>query len=531
MDTRRRHKLYDAWAPTYDRRLETGSAPLSFDGYEQVLHAAFQHAKASAGMRVLDLGTGTGNLAAYFVRAGCNVWGLDFSGRMLVRAKRKLAHLRIVRASLLAPSWPILPCFDRVVSSYALHDFDLGGKAMLLRRLVQRHLAHDGRIVIADIAYPNRAALKQAQSQWGRLWNEHEHYWAADETIATCWAMGLHCAYTQISHCAGVFAITRRKPPFLLALGLIPPYKQHAGSYSLQGDSDMSERELERLLSFFKALANESRLKILGILANRECSVSDLADLLDLREPTVSHHLAKLKELDLVRMEAEGNTHIYSLNEAALAQMSKDVFTAQHVAALVEDVDELSWEEKVLNTFVIDDRLTQIPVKHKKRRVILQWLAGKFKPGVRYAESEVNEIIKRYHPDTAALRRYLVDEWLMQRDHGIYWRVGLNKKSWKDKVLETFIVDGRLTHIPAKQKKRMVILEWLAEQFEPERQYSEPELNEVIKRYHEDTASLRRDLVGWRFMQREQGLYWRVPQKEQQAFLAGYPGRGDVVSQ
>jgi DNA-binding transcriptional ArsR family regulator len=185
----------------------------------------------------------------------------------------------------------------------------------------------------------------------------------------------------------------------------------------------VSENELERLLNFFKVLANESRLKILGILANRECSVSDLADLLDLREPTVSHHLSKLKELDLVRMVAEGNTHIYWLNGDALARMSKDVFEPENVAALVEDVDEQSWQAKVLRTFVIDGRLAQIPAKQKKRRVILHWLASKFEPGTRYSEREVNDIIGRYHPDTASLRRDLVGWKHLQREKGTYWRV------------------------------------------------------------------------------------------------------------
>jgi ubiquinone/menaquinone biosynthesis C-methylase UbiE/predicted transcriptional regulator len=520
MDAHRRRELYDAWAPTYDQRLQTDSAPLSFVDYERVLLAAFEQAQAGAGMRVLDLGTGTGNLAAHFLRAGCDLWGLDFSARMLVRAKRKLASLHVVRASVTEPLPPRLPRFDRIVSSYALHDLDLPAKITLLRRLAERHLSHAGRLVIADIAYSSQAARAEAKRQWGRLWNEHEHYWAADETIVACWDIGLRCAYTQVSHCAGVFDIVRADHPaaredrFLLAHEFTLLHRRDAGIRA-QGDNDMSEQEFERLLSFFKALANESRLKILGILANRECSVSDLADLLDLREPTVSHHLSKLKELDLVRMQAEGNTHIYALNEAALIQMNKDVFTPQHVAGLVEDVDELSWEEKVLDTFVLDDRLSQIPAKHKKRLVILQWLAEKFKPGVRYPERELNEIIARHHPDTASLRRYMVDEGFMQRDHGIYWRVESEKKSWQDKVLETFVVDGRLTQIPAKQKKRLVILEWLAGKFEPDRQYPEAELNEVIRRYHEDTASLRRDLVGWKFLQRKEGVYWRAPSKEQ----------------
>ena len=185
----------------------------------------------------------------------------------------------------------------------------------------------------------------------------------------------------------------------------------------------MSNKEFERLLAFFKALANESRLKIVGILANREASVGDLADLLDLREPTVSHHLSVLRELDLVHMEAFGNVHVYALNEEALTQMKVDLLSPQKVATLVQDVDAQSWKAKVLRTYVIDDRLTQIPANQKKRLVILQWLAEKFKPDARYPEREVNELIKRHHPDASSLRRSLISWKFMARDHGVYWRI------------------------------------------------------------------------------------------------------------
>ncbi len=185
----------------------------------------------------------------------------------------------------------------------------------------------------------------------------------------------------------------------------------------------MEQDKLQPLLRFFKALANESRLKIIGILANRECSVSDLADLLDLRESTVSHHLAMLKDLNLVRMQAHGNTHVYWLNQDALVQMNVDLLSTENLATLVTDVDERSWEDKVLSNFVIDDRLTQIPARLKKRQVILSWLVDKFEFDRRYSEQEVNEVIQQYHPDYASLRRYMVDEQLMQRESGVYWRV------------------------------------------------------------------------------------------------------------
>ena len=79
---------------------------------------------------------------------------------------------------------------------------------------------------------------------------------------------------------------------------------------------------------------------------------------------------------------------------------------------------------RVLRAFVHDGRLTSIPAVHSKRLVILDWLAQRFEPGRRYTEETVNLVIAQVHPDTAALRRYLVDDGLMDREQGVYWRAG-----------------------------------------------------------------------------------------------------------
>src|SRR5215472_9077622 len=98
----------------------------------------------------------------------------------------------------------------------------------------------------------------------------------------------------------------------------------------------MPEEQLQTLLQFFKVLADENRLKLLGILANRECSVEELAALLWLKAPTVSHHLTKLKELDLVEMRTEGNTHLYRLHAEGLQRLNRTLLTPERVATLVE---------------------------------------------------------------------------------------------------------------------------------------------------------------------------------------------------
>ncbi|MBD1898019.1 metalloregulator ArsR/SmtB family transcription factor [Coleofasciculus sp. FACHB-129] len=185
----------------------------------------------------------------------------------------------------------------------------------------------------------------------------------------------------------------------------------------------MEKAEFQTLLRFFKVLADESRLKILGILANRECSVEELAAIVKLKEPTVSHHLSKLKELNLVNMRPDGNTHLYRLNSEALQNFSKEIFTPDNMASLVEDVEGEAWESKVLKNFFEGNRLKEIPASRKKRQVILKWLANQFEIGINYPELQVNEIIKRHHPDCATLRRELIASKLMRRENGVYWRL------------------------------------------------------------------------------------------------------------
>ncbi|MEH2317222.1 DUF2087 domain-containing protein [Nostoc sp.] len=184
----------------------------------------------------------------------------------------------------------------------------------------------------------------------------------------------------------------------------------------------MQAEQFNILLSFFKALADDSRLKIVGILANQECSVEELAVLLQLKEPTISHHLAKLKELNLVTMRPEGNSRLYQLDSEALQSISKEIFTPEKIASLIENVDTEAWESKVLKNYFEGEYLKEIPASRKKRLVILKWLANQFEVGVNYPERMVNDILKRYHPDCATLRREFIASQLMQRENGVYWR-------------------------------------------------------------------------------------------------------------
>jgi predicted transcriptional regulator len=186
--------------------------------------------------------------------------------------------------------------------------------------------------------------------------------------------------------------------------------------------SDERERT-EYLLEFFKALADQKRLQIVGLLARQDYSVEELATILELGSATISHHLRKLQKAGLVQARAAQHYHIYSLETQTLHEMSQQILSQAALQGTTGELDLDAYDRKVLRDFMEGDRLKAIPRQWKKREVILRYLAEQFELGRRYTEKEVNEILGRTHEDHASLRRYLVDSRRLARDHEVYWRI------------------------------------------------------------------------------------------------------------
>jgi predicted transcriptional regulator len=188
-------------------------------------------------------------------------------------------------------------------------------------------------------------------------------------------------------------------------------------------DAFQNQDQAEQLVAFFKGLADVTRLKLIGLLAGRELSVEELVAALDVRQPTVSHHLAKLRLLGLIKLRKEGQVHYYSLDEAYLQRLARSLLSVEGLAQLAPSEAGPTWERKVLQTFFgPDGRLKEIPAQRKKRDVILRRLVAEFERERTYTEAEVNEVLRRFHEDVATLRRELIGARLMKRENGAYWR-------------------------------------------------------------------------------------------------------------
>jgi len=197
---------------------------------------------------------------------------------------------------------------------------------------------------------------------------------------------------------------------------------------TLESKTPLSSEEIKSLVVIGRALADPTRIRILGLLAERPMYGQELAKVLDVKPPTVSHHIAPLVNAGLVRIRRENNYHYYELDSEGLEHLAE---STQHIARSLFAASPLppksDEKARVVATFIKDGRLVSIPAQYKKRRYVMEELACSFEWGRLYDEKEVNAILKTFHDDVASLRREFIDQRIMMRESGRYWLVRPNE--------------------------------------------------------------------------------------------------------
>ena len=164
-------------------------------------------------------------------------------------------------------------------------------------------------------------------------------------------------------------------------------------------------------------LADPARLKVVAALALGAGTIEEVAEATGLSLKDVALAARRLSRAGLVHRDG----HALALHTERFGEAAR---SAAAMAPPVEPMSADPVEDAVLRTFLRQGRLVSIPAQLSKRRVVLEHLVRVFEPGIRYPEREVNALLAAWHPDVAALRRYLVDEALLTREAGMYWRSG-----------------------------------------------------------------------------------------------------------
>ncbi|WP_462410661.1 DUF2087 domain-containing protein [Neobacillus sp. Marseille-QA0830] len=180
--------------------------------------------------------------------------------------------------------------------------------------------------------------------------------------------------------------------------------------------------QLNRLVEFHKALGDLTRIRIIGLLQQGPMHGQAIAEKLGLKPPTITHHVAKLREVGLIKEKREKNTIYFSLNTKILEGSAKAILnvgtggdarmemtvTAEERAAIIQ------------NFFTKDGKLKNYPAQRKKKLVVLEHMAKGLEFGRVYPEKEINEYLKQFHEDYATLRRELIMCQFMYRENNQY---------------------------------------------------------------------------------------------------------------
>jgi hypothetical protein len=168
-----------------------------------------------------------------------------------------------------------------------------------------------------------------------------------------------------------------------------------------------------------RLLADGDRRRVLAALVLGSSTADDVRRATGLPLRTILTALARFIDNELVIRSGDG--HHLVLGEA----FQRAAIAAAPARPAPDPTGDAPEDDaRVLQRYFRGGRLVQIPVQRTKKLVVLDRLAQDFEVGVRYPERQVNALLRRYHDDVAALRRYLVDEGFLAREAGEYWRMG-----------------------------------------------------------------------------------------------------------
>lgn len=203
------NKGFDLWADGYDKSVgvsdEENAYP--FAGYKNVLGSIYKTIMEKPNAVVLDIGFGTGTLTTKLYENGCNIYGQDFSERMIELASQKMPNAHLYQGDftqgLVEPL--LAQRYDFIVATYSLHHLPDEQKVSFLH-VLRDHLNPGGRILIGDVAFETRSQLEQCRKDVGDEWDDDEIYFVVDELKKYLPTLG----FTRISYCAGVLSIPAR---------------------------------------------------------------------------------------------------------------------------------------------------------------------------------------------------------------------------------------------------------------------------------------------------------------------------------
>jgi putative AdoMet-dependent methyltransferase len=201
-----RKDVFDKWAENYDKDLVRLPEGFPLGSYHEVLDSIFRLFDFSKGLKVIDVGVGTGILSQKFSHLGCSVFGIDYSSNMLEKARSKIPEGNFDLVDIAYNHFGKFndDKFDRVVSNYFFHHLTIPEKIRFFEMTIKNNLKPYGKIIIGDIGFQTRDEFDKAHNKFIQLWDDEEFYLCGDEITSLLFDVGIMARYNQISNFGGI---------------------------------------------------------------------------------------------------------------------------------------------------------------------------------------------------------------------------------------------------------------------------------------------------------------------------------------
>ncbi|UCC79158.1 MAG: methyltransferase domain-containing protein [Candidatus Zixiibacteriota bacterium] len=204
-----RDREFDRWASIYDESISQSLNSFPFYGYFEVLSEVRDIVAPRKGLKVIDVGIGTGLLSHKLAEDGCRIYGVDFSKEMIEKAKTRIPDGEFDVVDITADHFGRFNSekFDRVISSYCLHHLNDRQKVKFFQRTIENNLSENGKIIIADIGFETESSFNIARDEYGESWEDEEdgeYYMCGEKMVDLLRGMGISVIYKQVSSCAGI---------------------------------------------------------------------------------------------------------------------------------------------------------------------------------------------------------------------------------------------------------------------------------------------------------------------------------------
>ncbi len=199
-------KGFDLWADNYDKSvgISDDNNTYPFAGYKKILNEIYHCVLECSCKDILDIGFGTGIISTKLYEKGMNIYGQDFSDKMINLAQSKMPKAQLLKGDF---SEGLVPEFkkrryDAIIATYSLHHLTDTDKIKFLKELIKL-LRNNGKIYIGDIAFKTRDELEKYKKQYANYWDEEEIYFVYEE-LKTKFT---NCEFIKYSDCAGIIKI------------------------------------------------------------------------------------------------------------------------------------------------------------------------------------------------------------------------------------------------------------------------------------------------------------------------------------